>query len=188
MVVRLMGDAASFLSGIQVKETDAPQTYHTGETVTPDHNADAPSDADDRSALDKFIGRKPRARGDKDMAAKPPRARTIKPDPPYRKGQYIEPLESFYNMLGIVTLPFAPNVGVAFQENAGKCAEALDEAAEKSPGLRRFLNTLTTGGTWGKVAIAHYPIAMAIVAETPLMQRAQRLMEERIEMANGHRR
>lgn len=96
-------------------------------------------------------------------------------DPPkeYRPGVLVKPLTDLYIALGTVILPLSHPVGTAFVQNAGPCAESLDELARTNPAARRFLMSLLTTGAWGKVIAAHLPILLAIgVSYSPAVRRA----------------
>lgn len=123
---------------------------------------------------------------------KPRKVRTIEPDS--RPGEFVEPIADFYRLVGATLFPFDPAcASVLFEvdenkesKNYGKdraqlCAESLDAAAQKSPGLRKTLRMLTTGGVWGAVIAAHAPIAIAALQHhTPLMERTQAFIATRM--------
>lgn len=113
-------------------------------------------------------------------------------EPPSKPGEFVEPIESFYTLVGAGLFPFDPHCATVLLEedrtaqvidghevrgkNYGKtrariCAETLDEAAQKSENLRRVLRLLTTGGVWGAVIAAHAPIVLAVMSHhTPMMK------------------
>lgn len=177
---------------------DSPITV-APEPVVPDHTATRQRPPWMRSA----------ASGKDNGRARKPRER--KHVPQSKPGEFVQPIADGYRLLAAIMLPFSPVGGVILETddrqeltehtpnpNYGKdraqlCAEALDEAAQKSDGLRRVLQMLTTGGVWGKVAVAHAPIALAVVQyHTPWfgqlqawqMKRMQEAME-RQEQANA---
>ena len=82
--------------------------------------------------------------------------------PEYRPGILVKPLSDLYVAAGTMLLPISPAVGTAFVQNAGPCAESLDELARTNPAVRRALMSLLTTGAWGKVIAAHFPILLAI--------------------------
>lgn len=115
--------------------------------------------------------------------------RQTSPPPPVVKGEFIEPLTDLYNTIGIALMPFKPQVAIALvspardasEEEKAKgidpptvaenCARAWDEVAQKNESVRRALKTMTTVGVWGGLFMAHAPILMAIMADTPLGER-----------------
>lgn len=112
--------------------------------------------------------------------------RQTSPPPPVVKGEFIEPLTDVYNTIGIALMPFKPQVAIALvspareatEEEKAKgidpptvaenCARAWDEVAQKNESVRRALKAMTTVGVWGGLFMAHAPILMAVMADTPL--------------------
>jgi hypothetical protein len=82
--------------------------------------------------------------------------------PEYRAGILVKPLTDLYVAVGTMLLPITYPVGTAFVQNAGPCAESLDELARTNPAVRKVLMSLLTTGAWGKVIAAHFPIILAI--------------------------
>jgi hypothetical protein len=82
--------------------------------------------------------------------------------PEYRAGILVKPLTDLYVAVGTMLLPITTPVGTAFVQNAGPCAESLDELARTNPAVRKVLMSLLTTGAWGKVIAAHFPILLAI--------------------------
>jgi hypothetical protein len=112
-------------------------------------------------------------------SAEPPRKRRTRPrldqptpdrrivrdeeaPPEYRAGILVKPLTDLYVAVGTMLLPITMPVGTAFVQNAGPCAESLDELARTNPAVRKVLMSLLTTGAWGKVIAAHFPILLAI--------------------------
>lgn len=131
---------------------DTPPTLPQGEQPTRrEPRADAPRKV-----------RRPRPRLDQPA----PDARRVVPDdeamPVYRAGILVKPLTDLYVAIGTMLLPITVPVGTAFVQNAGACAESLDELARTNPAVRRVLMSLLTTGAWGKVIAAHFPIILAI--------------------------
>lgn len=93
--------------------------------------------------------------------------------PEYRPGILVKPLTDLYVAVGTMMLPVSSAVGTAFVQNAGTCAESLDELARTNPRVRAVLMGLLTTGAWGKVIAAHMPILLAIgVTYSPQVRRA----------------
>lgn len=88
-----------------------------------------------------------------------------KPIPPYKPGQYLEPLTQAYAMAGMLALPFNTAIGSTITENAEACAKAWDDLAAKNPAVRRALNALLQGSAWSAVIIAHAPIMLVVMHE-----------------------
>lgn len=104
--------------------------------------------------------------GQQTRTDKPPRrerAKSRKPPPENRPGQFVEPLIALYGMIGFSVAPFSPHVGRAIMEQAEPCAEAWDKAAQENESVRRVLKALTTTSVWGSVVMAHAPIVGAII-------------------------
>lgn len=111
------------------------------------------------------------------------RAKTTKSAPPENvPGQFVQPLEDFYNLIAVGVMPFKPAVSMVIMspvdaENptgktvARNCAEAWDELAQKNESVRRALKTLTTAGVYGAIIMAHAPIAMAAMSGTEIEKR-----------------
>lgn len=120
-------------------------------------------------------------------------------EPPSSPGEFVEPIADFYRFAAMAAMPFDPVCSMVILEtesregakNFGKdraqiCAEALDDAAQKSPQLRKFLRMATTGGVWGAVIAAHAPIIFAVVSHhTPLMERVTAFQAERMAKMAG---
>lgn len=106
----------------------------------------------------------------------PPQPRIVRDDDApkeYRPGILVKPLTDLYVALGTMMYPVSQPVGTAFIQNAGPCAESLDELARTNPAARRFLMSLLTTGAWGKVIAAHLPILLAIgVTYSPAVRQA----------------
>lgn len=148
-------------------DAPAPESF-----VTPNHKASrgvdsgAPTPGSKRPGI---FG----ARSDRSAPRKT--QRTIKADPPYRKGEYTETIATAYEVVGAMLMPFDPHCGQVVTDAAEKAAEAWDDAAEKSPRLRRFLKMATTGSVWGAVVVANVPIIMAVASHhTPIVEATQR--------------
>jgi hypothetical protein len=150
----------------------------------PDHTASAGISDRIREGV---TGRRRLSQPREPKAERKPRVRSI--EPPSRPGEFVEPLENLYGTVATLLMPFDPLcASVVLEEDekgstrARKCAEALDEAAQKSDGLRRILRMVTTGGTWGKVIAVHAPILMAVLSHhTPLMSNLADFQAKRME-------
>lgn len=165
----------------------------TDDFVTPDHTASerqAPP-VTGESKWGAFT--KPRRVTADKPAPKPPKVRTV--EPASKPGEFTQPIADFYRLAAAVVMPFDPNcAGVVLdviddpeskdngKDRAQLCAEALDEAAQKSEGLRRTLRAVTVTGVWGKVFAAHAPILVAaMMHHTPFMERVTRFQTNRME-------
>jgi hypothetical protein len=104
---------------------------------------------DVRDAMKNF-GRKKTASGN---AAKP---RQLKEDDKVK-------LEGWYGMLGMAFMPFNARAANACMQNATECADSWFELAKENDNVRRVILGLLEGGAWGKVIMAHMPLAMAFM-------------------------
>lgn len=146
------------------------------EHVVPNHRAKAEPIAD-------TIGGKLRGalRGNPkaDNRTPPKLPKEAKPVPPYREGMYLEPMREFYEFLGMVLMPFRPKASMYLnmpemlrdldtgefiegKTGAQKCAEAWDNAAKKSPAVRRMLESFLVVSVWGTLVAVHVPLILAI--------------------------
>lgn len=121
--------------------------------------------------------------GAKPKTATPKRPRAA--EPPSYEGEFTQTIADLYRGAAAVLFPLDPKCASVIldvvsdkdskdygKDRAQLCAEALDKAAIKSPGLRRFLRMVTTGGVWGAVIATHMPILMAIAMHhTPIMNK-----------------
>lgn len=82
-----------------------------------------------------------------------------------RQGKIAKELESLYATMGTMAYPFNPRVGATVIQQAGPCAEALEELARSDPRVRRALEALLTTGAWSAVIAAHLPIMVVIATE-----------------------
>lgn len=156
------------LSSLNVVPADAP------EFVVPNHRATAdPStvEPERKSVRDRLMGTKTKT---EPRNVKVPKPRKVVPN---RPGQFIEPLETFYNTMAMVLMPFKPEVSMVIMSPAGpstedgvepptvarNCAVAWDEAAQRSEVVRNFLDSFTTISVAGKLLAAHAPIALALM-------------------------
>lgn len=155
---------------------DVPPTLPDGEHATRREEAPRPGTA--QGAPPPRTGkpgqRRTRPRPDQGTPD-PPQRRIVRDDeapPEYRPGILVRPLTDIYVAVGTMLLPVSPPVGTAFVQNAGQCAESLDELARTNPAVRRFLMSLLQTGAWGKVIAAHLPILLAIgVTYSPAVRR-----------------
>lgn len=151
------------------------QVSDTPEHIVPNHRAKAEPVAD-------TIGGKLRGalRGKTEttkQAPKPPRE--AKPVPPYREGMYLQPMQEFYEFLAMVLMPLRPKAAMylampetlrdsetgEFTEGktgAQKCAEAWDNAAKKSPAVRRMLESFLVVSVWGTLVAVHIPLFIGL--------------------------
>lgn len=104
------------------------------------------------------------------------------------KGGLKPALAQMYTGIGMAVMPFDPACGRVIIENAGSCAESLDELAKTNPAVRNLLISLVTTSAWGAVIMAHAPILMAIAMHhvPALRERQEKMVGEFAEMmANG---
>lgn len=157
-------------------DPSAFQVSDAPEHVIPNHRAKAEPVADTiggklRGAL--------RGNAKADNKTPPKLPKEAKPVPPYREGMYVEPMRDFYEFLGMMLMPFRPKAAayLAFPETlldnetgqpvegktgAQKCAEAWDNAARKSPTVRRMLESFLVVSVWGTLVAVHIPLILAI--------------------------
>jgi hypothetical protein len=180
MVVQRMTDPNLF-------DPFAMQPEPVAEFTTPDHNASSvvlsekPPTVRERLMANAGGNRR---RGRPSNADKEANAK--KAAPPVEPGKYVQPMQDFYEAVGIFALPFHPRFGMtmlnpareASEEEAAKgteppsvarnCALAWDAAAQQSEGVRRALDRFLTVGVLGALVTAHVPIFMALAAGTKL--------------------
>lgn len=147
--------------------TDAPAPEH----IVPNHWASSTVDkpeAKRRTVRERLMG----ATKTQPRNVKPPKERKHVPN---RPGQFVEPVENFYNTVAMVLMPFKPEVSMVIMSPAGpstedvpepptvarNCAIAWDEAAQKSESVRNFLDSVMTVGIVGQLIAAHAPILIA---------------------------
>lgn len=167
-----------WLSGVDSDPTDFTP-YHTDETViVPDFRAsdDSPNRTATREPPQTMRERLRSLRSsteDKPRNVKLPKE---KKQVPNRPGQFIAPVEDFYNLLGMVAMPFDPEFSMAMVSphkeptieepdpptTAHRCAVAWDEAAQRSESVRRMLDNFTTVTVWGALAAAHAPLLLIL--------------------------
>lgn len=171
MVVWVMTEPID-LSMIEI--SDAP-SIEPPDFIKPNHRASSGQGERDTSRAKTFFSSRGRNREPKEEKSK-------KPVPPNKPGQFIEPLEEFYNTVAVFLMPIKPRVAVSIMTQAHSCAEAWDEAAQKNESLRRVLFGLSVAGTWSKVFMAHAPIIAAVFLEknedTPLGDMLEKYMAE----------
>jgi hypothetical protein len=84
--------------------------------------------------------------------------------PPYRAGQFIEPLTQLYAFAGVGLMPFDPHCAMTIAQSGEDCAKAWDELAKNNLAVRRALQSLLATGAWSGVIAAHAPILVAVLA------------------------
>jgi hypothetical protein len=100
----------------------------------------------------------------RDPGDKPPK-RGRKP-----KVDFTEPLTAFYAQIGMVitAVPKYRNVGIATVKQAPVAAQAWNEWAKQSEGVRKALETFVKVSAGGAVVAAHAPIIIALlIARNP---------------------
>lgn len=106
--------------------------------------------------------------------------------PPVEPGKYVQPMQDFYEMVGIVAMPFHPRFGMTMlnpareptedetakgiepPSTARNCALAWDAAAQQSEAVRRALDKFMTASVMGTLFAAHAPLFMALASGTRL--------------------
>lgn len=168
-----------FLSGVDSEPAPDFEPYHTGEpTIVP--NFRASDDSPHRTATREpplTLGERLRGmragKAEKARNVKLPKEKKSVPNVP---GQFIEAVEDFYNLMGMVAMPFDPEFAMTMvsphkeptPENpepptvAHRCAVAWDEAAQRSESVRRMLDSFTTATVWGALAAAHAPLLLIL--------------------------
>lgn len=152
---------------------DAPAPDH----VMPNHHAssEAPWAVSDveapkrKTVRERLMGA---AKREEPQNVRAPKERKHVPNKP---GQFVEPVENFYNTVAMVLMPFKPEVaftimspGPATEDGAAEpptvahnCAVAWDNAAQRSEAVRNFLDSFMTIGVMGQLLAAHAPIVIA---------------------------
>lgn len=88
------------------------------------------------------------------------------PRRPGRRKSLKEPVADGLTTLGGVLAFVRPITGLAMIDRADKIAEALNDIAKDNDALYRFLERMTTGGKWGALATASFPVVCAAYIET----------------------
>lgn len=163
---------------LQPEPIDFPVPQHEAsastETMSSVDSLKAPS------VRERLMGNSGKKRGERLSVTS--EAKEQKPVPPNKPGQYVKPLEEMYTALGVFAMPFHPNFGLTMlgpcrppQEGepepdsvATNCAKAVDLAAQRSPAVRRMLESFMTASTLGTVVAAHVPLFLALAAGTKL--------------------
>lgn len=92
--------------------------------------------------------------------------KTPAPRKPGRRKNLTPAVESGLTQLGAVLSFVRPITGLALIDRSDKIAEALNEIAKENEALYRFLERMTTGGKWGQLATASFPMVCAAYIET----------------------
>lgn len=107
-------------------------------------------------------------RGRRRGGRKPPAA--AQPDPGYQPGRIAHGMNKLYRRVGRIIAVADAELGQAFKDVTQKedeydltVGEAWEELARTNPRVRRFLTKLIAGGAWGQLAMAHAPIALALL-------------------------
>lgn len=88
------------------------------------------------------------------------------PRKPARKKNLTEPVADGITTLGAVLSFVRPITGLALIDRADTIAESLNDIAKDNDRLYRFLEKMTTGGKWGALATASFPVVCAAYVET----------------------
>lgn len=108
-----------------------------------------------------------RPKGKKDSSKRAPRS-----DAPPKSSRFAGQRTSLqkaiadqYSTIGLVMSmsPTTASAGVAMVEQSAQAAEAWVELADQNAAVRRALEQLMTGSAWTKLAMAHVPIAIALI-------------------------
>lgn len=101
--------------------------------------------------------------------------------PAYKAGVIAKGVNRLYRKTGKIIRGLDPDIGEAFIESARNTADdgedddsvgaAWDELARTNPRIRAFLMKFITGGAYGQLAMAHAPIALAIIMKPAIFGR-----------------
>lgn len=185
-----------FLSGVDSEPAPDFTPYHDT-PVVPNHHAteDGPQRTSTKEPPLTLRERLNGMRTGKDDRARNVKLPKEKKHVPNVPGQFIPAVEDFYNLMGMVAMPFDPEFAMTMisphteptAENpdpptvAHRCAVAWDEAAQRSESVRRMLDNFTTVTVWGALAAAHAPLLLILAKNhTPFGARLDpaRAMEE----------
>lgn len=86
------------------------------------------------------------------------------PAPPKgkRKTALRTSLEGMYATAGTLVYVADQQTGTVILEQGPKCAEALDELAQKDPKIKAALESMLSTSAWGAVIAAHLPILVQV--------------------------
>lgn len=173
------GDNSNTDDSFDISKLTAENTESlTGEFIAPNVKATKP----------KWWERAPKSRNADANTPRGKRALKAERVKALPRGGLRGPLEQLYTGIGMSVMPFDPSCGRIIIENAGKCAEALDELAKTNTAVRNILISLCTTSAVGAVVMAHAPIVMAIAMHhvPALKNRQEKMVGEFAEMmANG---
>lgn len=85
---------------------------------------------------------------------------------PGRKKNLTQPITDGITTLAAVLSFVRPITGFAMIDRAEDIAEALNDLAKDNEALYRMLERMTTGGKWGALATASFPVVCAAYVET----------------------
>lgn len=130
--------------------------------------------------------------------------KAAKPDtllPPYKAGVICSGVNKLYRKTGKLVRGLDKDIGDAFIDSARNTADvpgeddsvgaAWEQLARTNPRIRRAMMKLLMGGAWTDLAMAHAPIALAVVMKPairqrlPLMRIAESLAEPDEDSAPG---
>ena len=83
-----------------------------------------------------------------------------------RKKNLTSPVTDGLTTLGGILTFVRPITGVALIDRAPLIADALNDIAKDNDALYKFLERMTTGGKWGTLATASFPVICAAYVET----------------------
>lgn len=192
-----------------VDSTPAPDfvPYHTDsdpDFIAPDFTASSDSPNRTRTQEPPLTLRE-RLQGMRDKTSDKPRNVRLpkeKKSVPNVPGQFIEPVEDFYNLMGMVAMPFDPEFSMTLMSPhkeataeepepptvAHRCAVAWDEAAQRSESVRRALDRFTTATVLGTLVAAHAPLLLVLAKNhTPFGARLDpaKAMEDMLRKREG---
>lgn len=167
-----------FLSGVTPEPAPDFTPYHDESLVVPNFRASEDSPHRTQTAKEPPLTMRERLQGLRNDSTKPrnvklPKEKKSVPNVP---GQFVDAVEDFYNLMGMIAMPFDPEFGITMVSphkeptetepepptTAHRCAVAWDEAAQRSESVRRMLDNFTTVTVWGALAAAHAPLLMIL--------------------------
>lgn len=176
-----------FLSGVDSEPAPDFTPYHEP-VVVPNHRAteDSPHRTRTQEPPLTLRERLRSMRSDDDKRPRNVRLPKEKKHVPNVPGQFVDSVEDFYNLIGMVAMPFDPEFAMTMVSphkaptedepdpptTAHRCAVAWDEAAQRSESVRRMLDNFNTVTVWGALAAAHAPLLLILAKNhTPFGER-----------------
>ncbi len=181
MTAELLDPPVTFTGDTDEPEPDAPFGWMTdrvtGERrpkLRPGRQRLPDRPAGENPTLDELKADKTSRKPDR-APEKPPKTRKHQPVPAYKPGVITAGMNKLYRRTGKIIKVWDADIGEAFITSTINTADpdkpdeddsvgyAWDQLAKVNPRVRRFLLKLIKGGVYGQLAMAHLPIAAAIV-------------------------